>query len=263
MADYLIDRGADVHFIEVESVNKWRAPALDDALRGCMLHVEPTRPRFTLRKMLALGADPNCRDSYGNSALDRVMLDARAVPLHGERGPTIFGDLLEFGADRFAGCATREPVDRWSRGYESYRLLVQALGGADDWRGAVWRDEVVSSRDSGATDADGRTPLITAAIFGSMTSLHDLLSRGVDPNLADAAGWSALGLAWWSVSATKVLLEHGGDPNQLQGDSGYTPFSRTFHRPDLAELMLSHGADAATRRLDGKTYADVSPSGEP
>jgi ankyrin repeat protein len=263
VADHLIDQGADIHFMEQESVNEWKAPVLHDALRGCLFDPEPSRPRQTLRKMLSLGADANCRDSYGNSALDRVMLDARIVfqePSQRERAPVIFADLLEFGADRFAGCMTREPVDCWSRGEESYRLLVQALGGSDDWRGAVWRDEIVASEYSGATDADERTPLITAAIFGSMRSLEDLLSRGAGPNTADAAGWSALGLAWWSVPVSKILLEHGGDPNQRLGDSGYTPFSRTFHRPELAELMLSHGADADTRRPDGKTYADVRSS---
>ena len=260
VAKFLIESGIDVDFIEQESVNEWKVPVLHDAIMGCMYSKHPEDARSVLLQMLDAGADPNARDSYGNDALGRAMLDSNRVLESREnarRSVQVFADLLHYGADPQASCETRPAVDADSRGTRSYRFLVEAQGGADDWRGAVWRDAPSALNGDETPDPNGRPPLITAAIFGSRQVLESLLHQGVEIDATDQAGWTALGLAWWSQPTSKLLLEHGANPNHPLGDSGATPFSRTFYKKELAELMLRHGADPETRNARGLTYEEV------
>lgn len=90
IANYLLDNGADVNFIEDESCcNEWRSPVLHDAIRCSVMlcrwnindesmgfRVSSTKERAkeglaVLKRMLDMGADVNALDSYGNSGLDR------------------------------------------------------------------------------------------------------------------------------------------------------------------------------------------------
>lgn len=97
IAEYLLDFGADVNFIEEESCNEWKAPVIHDAIRASVLNARFTRSwdkvnwelcntevqadtAFNLlKRMFGLGADINAHDSYGNSCLGRAILDARQV----------------------------------------------------------------------------------------------------------------------------------------------------------------------------------------
>lgn len=82
IADYLIDAGADVNFMEESSVNEWRTPVLIDCvyrtIGSCYLtqrkHPENAEKVFNqalaiLQKMLDKGADPNAKDSYENTVI--------------------------------------------------------------------------------------------------------------------------------------------------------------------------------------------------
>jgi len=112
----LLERGANVNFIERSELNHWRAPALHDAIRGAVVWAGPRTPGYehwfpnhfaVLDWMLELGADPNAVDSYGNTCLDRLILDARskaATPdewrgAAGEDVRRILDALLSHGAD--------------------------------------------------------------------------------------------------------------------------------------------------------------------
>ena len=97
IADYLIDRGADVSFIEKSSVNEWRAPAVHDAINCAVMfsrwNTEDALLGFRvfsskemaeealriLRKMIDCGADVNALDSYGNSGMNRFALQAKQI----------------------------------------------------------------------------------------------------------------------------------------------------------------------------------------
>lgn len=102
IAEYLMDCGADVNFMESESCNDWKMPVVQDAIRATVFHARHlvsdykngeflyvmyernTKERFDtalrlLQKMFELGADIHGHDSYGNSCLARAILDARQI----------------------------------------------------------------------------------------------------------------------------------------------------------------------------------------
>lgn len=98
IAEYLLDKGADVNFIEDESCcNAWRAPVIHDAincavmqsrwntndkLRGFVVHSEKAKAvkaLHVLTRLIEGGADVNAVDSYGNSCLNRFGLQASQI----------------------------------------------------------------------------------------------------------------------------------------------------------------------------------------
>jgi ankyrin repeat protein len=119
IADLLIDRGADVNFIEVKSVNEWRAPVIHDAIRAAVFSSPfigaggkpaSTKKQFeramaTLTKLLDSGSDAKAVDSYGNNCLMRACMDANQLNLD-KGGPeaiedvaSVFALLISHGAD--------------------------------------------------------------------------------------------------------------------------------------------------------------------
>ena len=98
IANYLLDMGADVNFIEDETCcNAWRTPVLHDAINcavmSCRWNEDDKNMGFrefstkersvealgVLKKMLDMGADVKALDSYGNSGLNRFALQAKQI----------------------------------------------------------------------------------------------------------------------------------------------------------------------------------------
>ncbi len=98
IAEYLIDKGADLNFMEDSSCcNAWRAPVIHDAINAAVMNTrwntndnirgfrvfsteqDARRAYRILEKMLTLGADVNALDSYGNSGIWRFCLQAAQI----------------------------------------------------------------------------------------------------------------------------------------------------------------------------------------
>lgn len=99
IANYLLDLGADVNFMEDEDCcNEWRMPASHDAVNAAVMcsrwnvnspvygglkvmHTadEAEKAFQTLKRIVELGADLNLKDSQGNSCLWRAALQARQI----------------------------------------------------------------------------------------------------------------------------------------------------------------------------------------
>ena len=98
IANYLLDKGADVNFMEADSCcNVWRTPVLHDAINCSVMlcrwntndkymgfRVFSTKERAdeglaVLKRMIDMGADVNALDSYGNSGLNRFALQAKQI----------------------------------------------------------------------------------------------------------------------------------------------------------------------------------------
>ena len=96
IVELLLERGADVNFIETETDNPWCAPVIHDAIiRAIMssrwnvvrpdgLEVFGTKEKaesaFTiLERIIDMGADVNAKDSTGNSCLCRALTQAYQI----------------------------------------------------------------------------------------------------------------------------------------------------------------------------------------
>ena len=99
VADLLLDYHADVNFMEADGCrNDWRMPVLHDAIRCAILCCRWNTKNFItgeyerhstkekadkaygiLKRMLKEGANIQNSDSFGNTALERAILDARQV----------------------------------------------------------------------------------------------------------------------------------------------------------------------------------------
>lgn len=101
VAHLLLDRGADVNFIDSSEINPWNVPVLHDAVRAAVfssrfgrnwalpgepprIEVLSTAEQFArafavLERLVTMGARPDAQDSHGNPALSRAVLDVRQV----------------------------------------------------------------------------------------------------------------------------------------------------------------------------------------
>lgn len=170
IADYLIDMGADLNFIEdVSCCNSWRAPVVHDAINAAVMNCrwntnnkytgfkvfsteqDANRAYVVLEKMLKLGASVNALDSYGNSGIWRFCLQAKQIlpaydySNHCERDDRVFTNELEedlskilrllykHGADfTYVSPNTERSVLDFYKEGSLAKLLSQAIGVASN-----------------------------------------------------------------------------------------------------------------------------------
>ena len=85
IAKLLLEKGADVNFMETSEFNEWTAPVLHDCIRATLFNSytfqkdtkQFDKAFYLLKLMLRRNANPNSTDSYGNNCLHRAILDAR------------------------------------------------------------------------------------------------------------------------------------------------------------------------------------------
>ncbi len=108
-------------------------------------------------------------------------------------------------------------------------------------------------------DADGRTPLILAALFPydelrSQLAIRYLLRSGAEPDLADTWGRTplfAVAINHQQPTSARDLLAAGADPNK-QDPAGITPLHAAVH----SESKLS--ADLVQALVDGGARGDIA-----
>lgn len=134
IANYLIERGANVNFIEIESQNEWKAPVIHDAIRCAIMNTrwninydtetkvfhtkeESDKAYELLKLIIEKGADVNAKDSYGNSCLYRAILDSKQIL------PYYDVELDKLSDDRLLTNEIKEDISR------IFELLIKS--GAD------------------------------------------------------------------------------------------------------------------------------------
>jgi ankyrin repeat protein len=117
-----------------------------------------------------------------------------------------------------------------------------------------------------AVSPDGYSPLGLAAFFKRSDVAAYLLERGADPRPASRQGGFtplhsavATDAAATDVELVRKLLDAGADPN-ARSQSGGTPLHTAAFtgKRAVVDLLLSHGADASIRNVQGKNAADVA-----
>lgn len=117
VAKLLIDKGANVNFMQASEINEWNAPVLHDCIRATIFNsytLQRDTKRFDIAfslfgLMLSKKADPKSTDSYGNNCLHRALMDARQMIINPSAELTngilleqlrkVFKELISAGAD--------------------------------------------------------------------------------------------------------------------------------------------------------------------
>jgi cytochrome c551/c552 len=127
----------------------------------------------------------------------------------------------------------------------------------------LFRAEV--ARDPGAAalkGAGGSTPLMFAALYGSVSDMRQLLDCGADPNVRNDAGATALMWAAGDIDKVRLLLERRAEIN-VRSQDGRTPLmiaaSRFGSTPVLA-LLLERGANPNVKA--GSLFGPATPLSE-
>ena len=123
--------------------------------------------------------------------------------------------------------------------------------------------------DPNARDDEGRTPIFSAVLGGSVGLVGLLLETKADVNARDAHGATALHVAAEEVlpEAATLLIGRGADVN-AQDEAGNTPLSRAIFsargRQEVVRLLLTAGAKDDLPNKAGETPRQLSERlGEP
>jgi len=104
-------------------------------------------------------------------------------------------------------------------------------------------------------DAEGQTPLMFAAAFGSLDAMKLLIANGADAKAVSEAGVTALHLAVGDVRKVRLLLENGADVNKasLVGRTPLLVAAGTYGSIDTVRLLLDRGAAVNAADTTGLT----------
>ncbi|HLW63011.1 MAG TPA: ankyrin repeat domain-containing protein [Flavobacterium sp.] len=151
---YFLENGANVNFIDATSINEWKMPVLHDAIMATVYmaryetpvnpwnenehsvyEIKGTKEHFDktfslLQLMVDKGADVNAADSYGNTPLMRLCMDAQNRWTNQDRPlaketvedlTQIFDVLIAKGADINYSSEKRKPIT------EMYKKVLEQL----------------------------------------------------------------------------------------------------------------------------------------
>jgi ankyrin repeat protein len=108
--------------------------------------------------------------------------------------------------------------------------------------------------------------IINASYRGDIKSIQEILAAGVDKDVRDDMGATALHEAMLqpNITVVKLLLDHGFDPNARATKNGYTPlhFAVAANNVAAARLLLQYGADKRIKCSKGMTPLDIARQSE-
>ncbi|HEX2660621.1 MAG TPA: ankyrin repeat domain-containing protein, partial [Polyangia bacterium] len=120
------------------------------------------------------------------------------------------------------------------------------------------RQLLAEGADPNARDEDGRPPLVSAVLGGSIGLVGLLLEAGADVNARDPRGFAPLHFAAEEQlpEMVRLLVAKGADPN-LQDEDGATPLARAIFsergQHEVAHILVQAGAKPDLANKAGET----------
>ena len=216
----LVRLGADIN-IPVNSLNQ----------TALHLFFEDERENpETLEALLAEGADPNRKDTSGNTPLHY------AVKNHAP--PELIRIVQNHGGD----------INRPNNYLQPPLFMAEQ----ESWREEL---EALGARDISVSGKTKETALHLAALEGDIPLMEELIRQGGIPlNRGNTDGWSPLfyAAAGDRTEAARLLLERGADPD-WRDQWNQTPLMISAYNAvgtELPELLIEYGADV--KALDNR-----------
>ncbi len=125
------------------------------------------------------------------------------------------------------------------------------------------RDLLAAGADPDVRDDDGRTPLFSAVLGGSIGLVGLLLEAKADINARDGQGFSALHFAAQEdlPEMARLLISKGADVNAVDEDGASVLWRAIFswrNRPDMIQILMAAGAKPDVANKAGESARDLA-----
>jgi len=231
----------------------------DTVGRTAVLAASASLQPKAVEALISLHSDLGAKDSRGQTALIAAIASPIASKTSERDRTAIVAALLKAGSDAAIADADGMTALHWA-----------ALRGRQGLLSHLPMGEAAAR----TRDRFGRTPLHYAAMMNQVKIAEALLQAGADVNLTDGLGETALHTAArrYRSEAAVTLIEHGAAVDAVN-KKGETPLMllamESNDSPEVdaalvkvAEVLLSHGANASMRDAAGETAVHAAEARE-
>jgi ankyrin repeat protein len=219
-----------------------------------------------VRAFLAVGADPNYRDSFLATPLQHAVTNDRPEMVIVLMDSGANGNITSFGLTPLQYAINKNRADLVTvlldHGADVNARTLNGASTALDFavmRGYLPLAKLLIDRgaDVRAADSDYGTPLLIASNSGFTEIVRLLLQKGADPNARDAAGIGPIDIVArrGDGQIARLLVEAGAKLNIPRADSGATPLDAAAlnGHSTLVSLFLACNVDVTIKDKAGLT----------
>ena len=226
----------------------------------------------TLVTLLDAGADIQCKDGYGDSALHmaadegydeivKLLVDRGLdVNIRGDQDWTPLMQAARYGRETTCNILISAGADITCKDEDDNNALHMAASNGHDTIVKTLVDQGLDVNTLNTRDNRNWTPLMDAAMKGYETTFNILIAAGADITCKDWRGTNALHLAagWGHDTIVKTLVDRGLDIDS-RGHRDKTALMQAAEqaRGDMVKMLLDKGARLDLKDQDGRSALQI------